>query len=89
MVALAFYIASVPLFYLYLPPLAGVLPGLRDDVFGPLYLVGAGLFMASLLVLWALVWRNPVWDSFEAYIRTGSRVVIFLFQLLLLAEAFV
>lgn len=88
LVALGFYIASVPFFYLYLPSTAERLPGLGTDVFGPLYFVGAGLFMASLLVLWALVWRNPVWDSFEAYIRTGSRLVIFLFQMLLLAEAF-
>jgi 4-hydroxybenzoate polyprenyltransferase len=89
LVTLAFYITSVPVFYLYLPVMATHVPGLRTDVFGPLYFVGAGLFMASLLVLWVLVWRRPVWESFEAYIRTGSRVVIFAFQVLLLAEAWV
>jgi 4-hydroxybenzoate polyprenyltransferase len=88
-VTLAFYLASAPLFYLYHPALAVHVPGLSTDVFGPLYLVGAGLFMASLLVLWAMVWRRPVWESFEAYIRTGSRVVIFLFQVLLLVEVWV
>ena len=89
LVVLSFYAASVPALYLYHPTLAKLVPGLADDVFGPLYVVGAGLFMAALFVLWALVWRRPVWDSFEAYIRTGSRLVIFLFQLLLLAEAWV
>lgn len=89
LVALAFYLASVPILYLYLPALSSLVPSLAPDVFGPAYLVGAGLFMAALLALWALVWRSPVWDSFEAYIRTGSRVVIFLFQLLLLSEAWV
>jgi geranylgeranylglycerol-phosphate geranylgeranyltransferase len=87
LVTLGFYIGAVPFLYLYLPQLAELVPGLATDVFGPVYLVGAGLFMAALFVLWGLVWRNPVWDSFEAYIRTGSRVVIFLFQLLLLSEA--
>jgi 4-hydroxybenzoate polyprenyltransferase len=88
-VTLAFYIASIPFFYLYHPFLSGYVPGLGDEVFGSFYMVGAGLFLASLFVLWWLVWRNPVWDSFEAYIRTGSRLVIFLFQVLLLAEVWV
>jgi 4-hydroxybenzoate polyprenyltransferase len=89
LVALAFYVASVPFFYLYSPVLADLVHPEWGTVFGPLYLVGVGLFLITLLLLWAMVWRNPVWDSFEAYIRTGSRVAIFLFQLLLLAEAFV
>ncbi|NIS11798.1 MAG: hypothetical protein GWN39_06775 [Thermoplasmata archaeon] len=88
-VALVFYLASVPFFYLYLPEMASYVPGLRDDVFGPLYFVGTTVFLVVLFVLWALVWRRPVWDSFEAYIRTGSRVAIFSYQLLLLSEAFV
>ena len=89
MVTLGFYVASVPLFYLYLPPLAGYVPNLGDDVFGTAYMVGTTVFLVALFALWAMVWRNPVWDSFEAYIRTGSRVAIFLYQLLLLSEAFV
>jgi 4-hydroxybenzoate polyprenyltransferase len=88
-VTLVFYIASVPFLYLYHPRLSGLVPGLGDEVFGPFYLVGAGLFMVTLFALWWLVWRNPVWDSFEAYIRTGSRVAIFLFQVLLLSAAWV
>jgi 4-hydroxybenzoate polyprenyltransferase len=89
LVTLAFYIASVPLFYLYLPQVARNIPGLLDDVFGPFYYAGTTAFLVSLFVLWALVWRKPTWESFEAYIRTGSRVAIFLYQLLLLSEAFV
>jgi len=88
-VALAFYIVSVPFFYLYLPPIADLIPGLSDDVFGPVYYLGTTIFLVTLFVLWVLVWRKPVWDSFEAYIRTGSRVAIFLYQLLLLFEAFI
>ena len=88
LVTLAFYIASVPFFYLYLQKVAQHIPGLEGDVFGPLYYVGTTVFLVALFVLWALVWRKPTWDSFEAYIRTGSRVAIFLYQLLLLSEAF-
>jgi 4-hydroxybenzoate polyprenyltransferase len=89
LVALAFYIASVPFFYLYLPWIAAHIPGLSGEVFGPVYYVGTTVFLVTLFVLWVLVWRTPVWDSFEAYIRTGSRLAIFLYQLLLLSEAFI
>ncbi len=89
MVVLGFYIASVPFFYLYLPGIAQHIPGLSTDFFGPVYFVGTTVFLVALFLLWTLVWRNPVWDSFEAYIRTGSRVAIFLYQLLLLSEAFI
>jgi 4-hydroxybenzoate polyprenyltransferase len=88
LVALGFYIASVPFYYLYLPRVAHLIPELRDDVFGPLYYLGTSVFLVSLFVLWTLVWRKPTWESFEAYIRTGSRVAIFLYQLLLVSEAF-
>jgi geranylgeranylglycerol-phosphate geranylgeranyltransferase len=105
--ALGFYVASAPLFFIYLPQIVnwingpvqgwcGTPPvdGVQDIVidphmFGDLYLIGAGAFLATLLALWWLVWRAPAWESFERYIRTGSRVTIFLFQLLLVAEAFV
>ncbi|UCC93466.1 MAG: UbiA family prenyltransferase [Thermoplasmata archaeon] len=87
-VTLGFYIASVPLFYMYLPDVARHVPGLREDVFGPLYFVGTTVFLVVLFVLWALVWRKPTWESFEAYIRTGSRLAIFAYQLLLVSEAF-
>ena len=102
LVALGFYIASAPLFFVYLPSIAsrfptrgyiqhpiGIenLPLLDAHMFGTLYFVGAAAFLAALIVLWLLVWRKPVWESFERYIRTGSRVLIFLFQVLLLAEA--
>jgi hypothetical protein len=76
------------LFYLYLPELSHLVPGLREDVFGPLYFVGTTVFLVTLFSLWGLVWRRPTWESFEAYIRTGSRVAIFLYQLLLVSEAF-
>jgi 4-hydroxybenzoate polyprenyltransferase len=89
LVTLAFYLTSVPFFFLYAPRLAEHVPDLSPDFFGPVYLVGTTVFLVALLVLWVLVWRNPVWDSFEAYIRTGSRLVIFLYQLLLLSEAFI
>jgi len=109
LVALGFYIASAPLFFIYLPSIAGRILGntydysdpsgpvassypirntlLDTHMFGDLYFIGVAAFLAALIVLWWLVWRKPVWESFERYIRTGSRVLIFLFQLLLLAEA--
>ena len=87
LVALGFYLASAPLFLLYVPPLAGLVPGLDTAMFGRLYLVGIAAFLAALIALWWLVWRAPVWESFERYIRTGSRLLIFLFQVLLLTEA--
>ncbi len=89
LVTLAFYIASVPFFYLYLPQIAEQVPELSGEVFGPVYYLGTTIFLVTLFVLWVLVWRKPVWDSFEAYIRTGSRVAIFVYQLLLLSEAFI
>ena len=57
-------------------------------MFGPVYYVGTTVFLVVLFVLWALVWRKPTWESFEAYIRTGSRLAIFFYQLLLVSEAF-
>lgn len=106
LVALGFYLASAPLFFIYLPSIASQIPGegyqypppnamgspirntlLDTNMFGDLYFVGAAAFLVALVVLWVLVWRKPVWESFERYIRTGSRVLIFLFQVLLLAEA--
>jgi len=107
LVALGFYIASAPLFFIYLPSIAGHIYGegwdygpmgaddsfpvrntlLDVNMFGTLYFVGAAAFLAALIALWWLVWRKPVWESFERYIRTGSRMLIFLFQVLLLAEA--
>jgi geranylgeranylglycerol-phosphate geranylgeranyltransferase len=109
LVALGFYIASAPLFFIYLPTIAGRIYGegyhwvegkpwvdemarntiLDLNMFGNLYFVGAAAFLVALIALWWLVWRKPVWESFERYIRTGSRVLIFLFQLLLISEAFV
>lgn len=83
-VALVCYIASLPLFLL--PTLV---PGLVPWRPSLLYIVGSTAFIAGLTALWVPCWRNPSFDMFEKYIRTGSRLLVFGFELLLIAEAFV
>ena len=83
-VALLFYIVSLPLFLApwAFPALAAWRPSL-------LYLVGSVGFIAGLVALWIPCWRKPEFNSFERFIRTGSRVLVLVFQLILLVEAFV
>lgn len=82
--ALVFYILSLPAF---LAP--WVAPGLAEWRPSWLYLAGSIGFVGGLVALWVPCWRKPEFATFERYIRTGSRVLVLLFQVLLLAEAFV
>jgi 4-hydroxybenzoate polyprenyltransferase len=82
--ALVLYLLSLPAF---LAP--WVAPGLAQWRPSPLYLVGCIGFVGGLVALWVPCWRKPDFASFERYIRTGSRVLVLVFQVLLLAEAFV
>jgi 4-hydroxybenzoate polyprenyltransferase len=83
-VALACYLISLPLFLL--PVLAPSAVAWRPSL---LYLAGATLFVAGLVALWVPCWKKPEFATFERFIRTGSRLLVFGFELLLIAEAFV
>lgn len=82
--ALVFYLASLPLFLM--PVVAPGLVAWRPSL---LYIVGSTAFVAGLVALWVPCWRKPEFETFERYIRTGSRLLVFGFELLLIAEAFV
>jgi geranylgeranylglycerol-phosphate geranylgeranyltransferase len=82
--ALVFYLASLPLFLLPV-----ITPGLVAWRPSLLYMVGSTAFVAGLVALWIPCWRRPEFATFERFIRTGSRLLVFTFELLLIAEAFV
>ncbi len=91
-VALAFYIAFIPLYPLPVYDWLGI--GI-PKLFGPIYLIGGTLFAISLLLTWILTYRvvlqnneERIWDAFERYERTGTRLMIIVFQLVLLLEVF-
>ena len=65
-------------------------------VFGTVYLVGATAFIMILYITWLNVNstvkkgnEGEIWHAFELNIRTGTRVGVVLFQVLLFVEAFV
>jgi len=91
-VALFFYILFVPVYLLPAFDWTGL--GV-PKVFGPLYLVGGGIFAFSLLFTWFLTYRvvikndeEKIWAAFEKYERTGTRLMIIIFQIFLLIEVF-
>jgi len=91
-IALLFYILFVPIYLLPAFDWTGL--GV-PKVFGSLYLVGGGIFAFSLLFTWILTYRvviknneEKIWAAFEKYERTGTRVMIIIFQIFLLLEVF-
>ncbi len=82
--ALVFYLASLPLFLL--PVIAPGLVAWRPSL---LYIAGSTAFVAGLVALWVPCWRRPEFATFERFTRTGSRLLVFAFELLLIGEAFV
>ena len=91
-VALLFYILFVPLYMLPAYDWTGL--GV-PKVFGTLYLIGGGFFALSLLLTWFLTYKiviknneERIWAAFEKYERTGTRLVIIFFQIILLLEVF-
>ena len=91
--AVFLYLASAPLFLL---PFLYNTPDQLEFIGPPrawhpslLYGVSSTGFVAGLIALWVPCFRDPSFANFERYIRTGSRVLVLLFQLALLAEAFV
>ncbi|MBN1281126.1 MAG: UbiA family prenyltransferase [Candidatus Thermoplasmatota archaeon] len=91
--ALLFYLLFIPLFPLSAYDWAGVH---MPQVFGTVYLIGGGLLAAALMLTWLLTYRvvistndeKRIWKAFERYERTGTRVMIIVFQLFILLEVF-
>jgi geranylgeranylglycerol-phosphate geranylgeranyltransferase len=97
-IALVFYLLFIPLYPL---PYIGKLPipysgtfGF-DKIFGDLYFLGATIFLLILIITWIDTYRVAVkgndsatWDAFERNIRTGTRLGVFFFQVVLFFEAF-
>jgi 4-hydroxybenzoate polyprenyltransferase len=91
-VALGFYIIFIPLFPLPAYDWLGI--GV-PQLFGPIYLIGGTVFAVSLLLTWMLTYRvvlqndeGKIWNAFERYERTGTRLMVIVFQLILLLEVF-
>jgi len=64
-------------------------------IFGEIYLAGATLFAVILFITWADTLRvtkrgndDLTWQAFERNIRTGTRVGVIFFQMILFIEAF-
>ena len=88
---LLFYTMFIPLYPI---PFLGILG--FPKVFGTTYLVGATLFLLILYITWFNVRRAvkggnemQIWHAFELNIRTGTRIGVVLFQILLFVEAFI
>jgi len=91
-IALLFYLAFIPLYPLPAFDWTGL--GI-PKIFGPIYLVGGTVFVISLLLTWILTYlvvlqndEKKIWHAFERYERTGTRVMVIIFQVILLLEVF-
>jgi geranylgeranylglycerol-phosphate geranylgeranyltransferase len=89
-VALVFYLAFIPIFPISYFGWIGA-----EKIFSNIYLIGATIFALALLVTWILTYRivlqndeKKIWSAFEKYERTGTRVMVLFFQVMLLLEAF-
>ena len=91
-VALFFYLLFIPIYPLPAYDWLGI--GV-PQIFGQVYLIGGTLFALSLLLTWFLTYRvvlkddpEKIWAAFERYERTGTRVMVIVFQIFLLLEVF-
>jgi geranylgeranylglycerol-phosphate geranylgeranyltransferase len=91
-VALFFYLAFIPIYLLPVFDWIGI--GV-PKIFGNVYLIGGTLFAVSLLLTWILTYRivlqnneKKIWAAFEKYERTGTRLMVIVFQIFLLLEVF-
>jgi geranylgeranylglycerol-phosphate geranylgeranyltransferase len=91
-VALIFYLAFIPIYLL--PVIDWTRIGV-PKIFGNVYLIGGTLFAVSLLLTWILTYRivlqnneKKIWAAFEKYERTGTRLMVIVFQIFLLLEVF-
>jgi len=92
-IALLFYLAFIPIF----PLSAFNWEGLQfPKIFGIVYLIGGILLTISLILTWLLTYRvvirtddeKQIWKAFERYERTGTRVMIIVFQIFILLNVF-
>lgn len=91
-VALLFYLLFIPL----IPLPAFDWTGLgAPQIFGAIYLIGGAILAISLFLTWILTYRavltnneKKIWVAFEQYERTGTRLVIVVFQFFMLIEVF-
>jgi geranylgeranylglycerol-phosphate geranylgeranyltransferase len=92
-IALLFYLAFIPIFPLSAYDWAGIH---MPQVFGIIYLTGGAILAFSLVLTWLLTYivviktddEKKIWKAFERYERTGTRVMIIIFQIFLLLEIF-
>jgi len=91
-VALLFYLAFIPL---YILPAYDWLNIGAPQVFGTIYLIGGMILAITLIVTWILSYRvvikgneDKIWAAFEIYERTGTRVMIIVFQIFIFIEVF-
>lgn len=91
-IALLFYLAFIPIYPL--PAYDWIGLGV-PQVFGLVYLIGGAVFSVSLLLTWILTYlvvlknnEEKIWHAFEKYERTGTRVMVIVFQIFLLLEVF-
>jgi len=90
--ALLYYLAFIPLFPLPAYDWTGL--GV-PQIFGTLYLIGGSLLAIALILTWLLSYiellkgdEDKIWKAFERYERTGTRVMIIVFQIFILLEVF-
>lgn len=92
-VALLFYLLFIPIFPLSAYDWVGLN---MPQVFGIIYLIGGFILAASLIITWLLTYNvvrktddeKRIWKSFERNERTGTRVMIIVFQIFILLEVF-
>jgi geranylgeranylglycerol-phosphate geranylgeranyltransferase len=89
-VALVFYLLFIPFYPISFFGWFGF-----EAIFGRLYIWGATVFFLILIVTWIDTYRVAIkgddketWNAFERNIRTGTRLGVFFFQVILFAEAF-
>ena len=90
LIAMPFYICFIPIFPIsYLGWLGFPI------IFGDIYFWGATIFELILIITWIDTYRVAIkgddtatWHAFERNIRTGTRVGVILFQIILFLEVF-
>lgn len=89
-IVLPFYLGFIPIFPISYFGWFGF-----PNIFGPIFLWGACIFELILILTWIDTYRvvlkgsdNEIWSAFERNIRTGTRLGVIFFQIILLLEVF-